>query len=335
MNRAGAPRGAPETERQATPVTEAHETHKPILLLIDDSPSIHRLLAFKLKNEGLEFLAAFNSAEGIELAESNQPSLILLDLNMPVVTGFQTLHALKENPLTINIPTIVLSSTSSPEDKVKAFEMGAMDFVCKPFDIHELRARINSAIRISRLMKMLEMRAQVDGLTGLWNRAHFNERLAAELSNSDRSGAGVALVLCDLDHFKKLNDTFGHPAGDAVLQGFAEVLTTELRAYDIACRYGGEEFALILPDTERDEARTVAERVRAAVSERRWPKFPDVRATASFGLTTVGLGGKCDPASFIQAADQALYKAKANGRNRVETFSGPPADGRTGLALAS
>jgi len=335
VNRDGAAGRRSGPERQATPVTEPKETQKPILLLIDDSPSIHRLLAFKLKNEGVEFLAAFNSSEGIELAESNQPSLILLDLNMPVVNGFQTLHALKENPQTINIPTIVLSSTSSADDKVKAFEMGAMDFVCKPFDIHELRARINSAIRISRLMKMLEMRAQVDGLTGLWNRAHFNERLTSELANSGRNGSGVALILCDLDHFKKLNDTYGHPAGDAVLQGFAEVLTTELRAYDIACRYGGEEFALILPDTERDEARSVADRIRAALAERRWPKFPEIRATASFGLTTVGLAGKDDPASFIQAADQALYKAKENGRNRVETFSGPPMDGRSGLALAS
>lgn len=316
-------------------MTHPKESQKPVLLLIDDSPSIHRLLAFKLKNEGVEFLAAFNSAEGIELAESNQPSLILLDLNMPVVTGFQSLHALKENPLTINIPIIVLSSTSSPEDKVKAFEMGAMDFVCKPFDIHELRARINSAIRISRLMEMLEMRAQVDGLTGLWNRAHFNERLASELANAERNGSDIALVLCDLDHFKKLNDAYGHPAGDAVLQGFAEVLTSELRVYDIPCRYGGEEFALILPDTERDEARAVADRIRAALADRRWPKFPEIRASASFGVTTIGLAGKVDPASFIQAADQALYRAKANGRNRVELVATPPSEGRSGLALAS
>ncbi|HBS29169.1 MAG TPA: diguanylate cyclase response regulator [Phycisphaerales bacterium] len=311
------------------------EQQKPILLLIDDSPSIHRLLAFKLKNEGLEFLAAFDSTEGVELAQSHQPSLILLDLNMPVVDGFQTMRALKECSQTISIPVIVLSGTTSPEDKVRAFELGAMDFVCKPFDIHELRARINSAIRISRLMKMLEMRAQVDGLTGLWNRAYFNERLASELAEASRNNKHLALVLCDLDHFKKLNDTFGHPAGDAVLQGFAEVLTTELRAYDIPCRYGGEEFVIILPDTDRDEARQVAERIRAALEAKGWPKFPDIHATASFGLTTAGLAGKDDPASWIQAADQMLYQAKHAGRNRVEVFSGPPSDGKAHLALAS
>lgn len=304
-----------------------------MLLLIDDAPSIHRLLGFKLKNEGVEFLAAFGGQEGIDLAISNQPSLILLDLNMPEMDGFETLHALKENPETINIPVIVLSGSTSPEEKVKAFELGAMDFVCKPFDIHELRVRINSAIRISRLMSMLELRAQIDGLTGLWNRKYFNERLAAEVDAAERNGTDLALAMCDLDHFKRLNDSFGHPAGDVVLHGFSSVLNNELRSYDVACRYGGEEFAIILPETSIEQAQKVCDRVRAKLEERRWANYTEVSATVSFGLTDHGVAGKNDTSAWIKAADNALYAAKAGGRNCIHLYEDPKGDAK--LALAS
>ena len=292
---------------------------QPVLLLIDDAPSIHRLLAFRLKNEGIEFLAAFSGVEGIELACSNRPALVLLDLNMPGMNGFEVLVALKNDPRTIEIPVIVLSGSGESADKVRAFELGAMDFVTKPFDVHELRARIQSAIRISRLMSMLEKRAQIDGLTGLWNRAHFNDRLPRDLSNAARTSSPVSLVICDLDHFKKVNDTFGHPAGDAVLQGFAKILTAETRSYDVACRFGGEEFAIILPDTNSDQAELVCERIRAAIEARRWPNYPDIRATSSFGLACLGpLGGSAE--EWVAAADKALYVAKKSGRNRVVRF---------------
>ena len=291
----------------------------PILLLIDDAPSIHRLLAFKLKNEGLDFLAASSGQEGCELAASHHPGLVLLDLNMPGMDGFQTLKALKNDPRTIDIPVIVLSGNSKPEDKVRAFELGAMDFVTKPFDIHELRARIASALRIQRLMHMLETRAQTDGLTGLGNRAYFNRRLSAEIDCAGRNASGLALVMCDLDRFKKLNDTFGHPAGDHVLQGFANMLLSELRSYDVPCRYGGEEFAIIISDAAMDVALSICERIRKALEAKRWPSFPEVRATASFGVTDRGLDGKNDPGAWIEAADRALYAAKQGGRNRIHS----------------
>jgi two-component system, cell cycle response regulator len=314
---------------------------QPVLLLIDDSPSMHRLLAFKLKHEGVEFLTCFSGQEGVDLASSNRPALILLDLNMPEMDGFQVLRALKNDSRTIDIPVIVLSGNSDPEDKVRAFELGAMDFVCKPFDIHELRARIQSAIRISRLMSMLEKRAQIDGLTGLWNRAYFNDRLPRDLSNAVRTHSTMTLVMCDLDHFKKVNDTFGHPAGDAVLQGYAKILTGELRSYDVPCRYGGEEFAIILPDTTADNAATICERIRLAIEARRWPNYPDIRATSSFGLTTLGVGNGSSPEEWIEAADRALYAAKVAGRNRIVTFdprvhvtTGKTAAGHAPLAKA-
>lgn len=293
---------------------------QPILLLIDDSPSIHRLLAFKLKHEGVEFLAAFSGQEGVDLAASNRPALILLDLNMPEMDGFQVLRALKNDARTIGIPVIVLSGNSDPEDKVRAFEIGAMDFVCKPFDVHELRARIHSAIRISSLMGMLEKRAQIDGLTGLWNRAYFNDRLPRDLSNASRTNSPICLFMCDLDHFKKVNDTFGHPAGDAVLQGYSKILINELRSYDVPCRYGGEEFAIILPDTTLENAKNICERIRSAIEGRRWPNYPDIRATSSFGVTEIGVNGESSPEAWIEAADRALYAAKVGGRNRIVPF---------------
>ncbi len=292
----------------------------PIALLIDDSPYIHRLLAVKMKDEGIEFLSAFSGAEGIELAESHAPAIILLDVNMPEMDGFEALKRLKADTRTMGIPVIMLSGQAKSTDKVMAFDMGAMDFVPKPFDVHELRARIQSAIKITQLMRLLENAARIDGLTGLWNRAYFNERLEAELANATRKHLPISLVMSDLDHFKKLNDGFGHPAGDAVLQVFAQVLRSELRAYDIACRYGGEEFALILPGATQEEASSVCERVRAVIAEKTWRKYPEMKVTGSFGVTSCGLGGLMDASSWIEAADRALYAAKSGGRNQVRCF---------------
>lgn len=301
-----------------------NQDQAPLLLLIDDSPAIHRLMAFKLKNEGVEFLTAFSGEEGIVLAQSQLPALILLDLNMPGLDGFEVLRALKNDPRTIEIPIIVVTGSTDSSEKVRAFENGAMDVVTKPFDVHELRARIHSAIRIHRLMKMLEQRAQIDGLTGLWNRKYFNERLASEIDISNRKGTPLSLVICDLDHFKKINDTMGHPAGDAVLQGFAGILTKEIRSYDIACRYGGEEFAIILPDTAHAEAHTVAERIRTELLAKRWPNYPDIRVSASFGLADKPSADMTGIEGWIAAADRALYFSKQNGRNRITRHADMP-----------
>lgn len=288
--------------------------------MIDDAPAIHRLLAFKLKHEGIEILAAFDGAEGLGLAISTRPSLVLLDLAMPGMDGYAVLRALKDDPRTMDIPVIIVSGSTRPEDKVKAFELGAMDFVTKPFDIHELRARINSAIKLHNLRQMLEKRAQIDGLTGLWNRVYFNDRLTSELDSAARNKSAVSLIMCDLDHFKKINDTFGHPAGDAVLIGYSKLLTTEMRSYDVACRYGGEEFAVILPDASREQALRICERLRTLIEAKRWPNYPEIRITSSFGVTTRPAAGLEGPPGWIEAADRALYAAKTSGRNRVVVY---------------
>jgi len=197
-----------------------------------------------------------------------------------------------------------------------------MDFIAKPFDINELMARIHNAINVAKMMQLLEHKAQLDGLTGLWNRAYFDTRFANELNRAQSNNMNVGLALCDLDHFKKLNDSFGHPFGDLVLQAFARVIRRELDEEDIACRYGGEEFAFIFPEKELKAVTDACERMRTVVASRVWRAHPDLRVTASFGVTTYGLGSNSTPASWLAAADQALYRAKSSGRDRVQVFEG-------------
>ncbi|MEM1422526.1 MAG: diguanylate cyclase [Planctomycetota bacterium] len=293
----------------------------PTLLLVDDSPAIHRLLAVKLKNEGIDFVAAYSGPEALEIAKDVAPALVLLDVNMPDMDGFEVLRRFKEDTSTHNIPIIMLSGDDDSDAKVRCFELGAMDYVTKPFQVAELKARIGSAIRITKLMSMLEQQASIDALTGLGNRAFFDRRLDEEVNKASRSGDPLTLVMCDLDHFKKLNDGYGHPAGDAVLETYSAILRDSLRTYDIPCRYGGEEFGIILPGTGIPDSAAICERIRVAIEETAWPKYEGMKATSSFGITSVPAGDAMTASAWIEAADQALYSAKSNGRNRVHMYT--------------
>ncbi len=303
-----------------TPPKFAIETEKPeapVVLLIDDSAEIFRLLSVRLHSENLQLVHVASGPAGIEYASERSPAAILLDLNLPGFSGFDVLRALKDSPATVHIPVIIVSSSDQLEDKVAGLDLGAFDYVTKPFSMPELRARLRSAIRISELMSLLAERAQVDGLTGLWNRAHFDERLREELAASQRSGRPISLCLCDLDHFKLLNDRFGHAAGDAVLKGFSRLVCNALRQSDLACRYGGEEFAIILRDTDARTARIVISRIRVELEQHRWAAHPDRKVTASFGICDHVENNPADPTEWIETADQALYAAKSAGRNRI------------------
>lgn len=320
--------------RQPDQPLPASEDSTPVVLLVDDAPEIHRLLGVKLRNDDLTLLSAFSGEEALEMAANLKPSLILLDLNMPGIDGLETLKRLKDHPEAIDIPVIILSGSTSSSDKVFSFGLGATDYVTKPFDVPELRARISSSLRVTRLMRMLAQRAQIDGLTGLWNRVHLNDKLASEIEQAQRTGDPLSLVMCDLDHFKALNDTFGHPAGDLVLQTFAKILRAEMRRYDVACRYGGEEFALIIPGADATTAAGLCERIRIAIQNYRWPRYPDMTATGSFGITSRGLASGHEIANWIEAADRALYSAKQAGRNRVHIFDEAAGTGKPPLRLA-
>lgn len=294
---------------------------KPLVLVIDDSADVHRLLRARLSQEELSFVGAYSGEEGLIAAERLQPSLVTLDLNMDEMDGFEVLRRLKAKPVTQQIPVIILSSQCNREDKVRAFDLGAIDFIPKPFEFTELRVRVRSAIRVHQLVQMLAQKAKVDGLTGLWNRTFFDERWADEYARSHRHGHPLSLAMIDCDRFKSINDEFGHPSGDALLHGLARLIQRECRQSDVACRYGGEEFVVIMPHTCSEAAVTLIERVRTAVENSIWPRHPSKVVTISAGVAGCSGVPSISAERWIELIDQNLYQAKNSGRNRVVSSS--------------
>ena len=306
---------------------------RPIVLVVDDSPLVHRLLKARLRDETIQLHHAHTGEEALEFIYANDVATVLLDLSMPGMDGFEVLRDIGSKEGAAHVPVIVLSGQQDSQDKIMAFALGAMDYITKPFDLAELRARMRSALRIHRLVRMLNERAQLDGLTGLWNRSHLDERLAQHVSSAERSDRPLSLALLDLDHFKSINDNYGHPAGDAALQGAADIISQTARGGDIPCRYGGEEFAILMPETSPEQARTLCERIREAIADRNWPAHPDRKITVSIGVCGADGATGVPAAQWVAQADAALYKAKEGGRNRVVVS--PLTKGRPKLAAAS
>jgi len=255
------------------------------------------------------------------MARALRPEVILLDIELGGVDGFQVLSKLKSDADTRNIAVIFISAFSEPADRVRGLDLGAVDFITKPFEVNELTARVRSTLRLQAAMKMLAVKAQIDGLTGLWNRKYFDARLDAEFSEARRYGRPLSLIITDIDKFKSINDGYGHPFGDAVLEEFAHILATG-RASDVTCRYGGEEFGIILPNTALEAAHEVAERLRDTLATRKWSRHEDLKITASFGVADVScVPAAAPPKVLVEASDKVLYAAKHNGRNRVEVAS--------------
>jgi len=299
----------------------------PTVLVIDDSPDIHRLLDARLRPEGVDLRGAYDAEEGLRKAAELQPDLILLDISLPGFTGFEVCKRLKEDPRTAGLHVIFLSGAHEVWTKVQGFDLGAIDYVTKPFDAAELRARVRSALRMKKFQDLLAAKAQVDGLTGVYNRLHLDQRLTEEVARSARYGNVFALLMADLDHFKGINDEFGHPFGDLVLQSFADVLTRSVRSTDVVCRYGGEEFALILPETDADGAIRLIERVRSGMRELELrPRGRAITVTASWGIATSAMleRAKLTAPSLLEMADQGLYEAKRAGRNCARMWQSVP-----------
>lgn len=292
------------------------------LLYIDSSEFMQRLVRERLAEDHIEVLSAFSGAEGVSMARLQQPEVILIDSELTDMEGMECLTELKKDSETSEILVIYSSTSDEPYERVRGFDLGAHDFVLRPFEFNELRARLTGAFRLQHLVQMLSQRAQLDGLTGLWNRAYFNTRLAAEYAEARRHHRTISLIMADVDKFKSINDRYGHPFGDTVLIQFAALLSGG-RASDVACRYGGEEFAVILPGTSIDEAHEVAERIRLGLAALSWTKQHDLVATSSFGvassdsLAQSGVWGE-----LVECADAALYAAKGRGRNQVVSAPG-------------
>ena len=293
------------------------------VLAIDDSPEIHQLLKFRLRNLDVELAHADCGFDGFDQALAVNPDLILLDVMMPDASGFDICRKLKTTTQTRNIPVIFLTGASDVDQKVLGFDVGAVDYIQKPLDSVELNTRVRAALRTKRFQDRLAQSAMIDGLTGLWNRAHFDQRIHEEVAAALRYDRPMSLIMMDVDKFKNLNDNHGHLFGDEVLQVVGDVLQDSVRTSDWPCRYGGEEFGLILRETDLDGAIILAERIRKEIgSLQLHNKAQLVPVTSSFGVVSSTLCmNPCDLSSkwMIGSADRALYAAKEGGRNCVRT----------------
>jgi len=306
------------------------------ILVIDDSKTARQQVIEILKQNSL-FKFYFEAADGIEgfkMALNKPIDLIICDVEMPGMDGFKFLHMLGSREELLDTPVIMVTGREEADAKIRGLEQGASDYVTKPYDPRELLARVKVQLKIKSLQDKLKQSNQMllelshtDPLTGLNNRRSMMESLDKEFERSTRTQTPLSLLMLDIDHFKRINDNFGHQQGDTVLQVLASLLKEHLRPYDLAARFGGEEFSLILPETSEKDAGMVAERIRQSIQELELDDLPiDFRMTASIGLATSPNEAMATPDDLIREADYALYNAKRRGRNRVERMETKPAD---------
>ena len=283
------------------------------VLIVDDNEGVRRMIRTHLDIAG--GYEAFEAADGKECLESVreiQPDVVLLDIMMPVMDGMEACRKLREDPVTASVYIIMLTAKAKVEDRVEGLDTGADDYLPKPFAPDELLARIRRGGKIVDDRRI----ALFDSLTGLYNRRSFDSFFEKEFAKFKRYGNNISVVLVDIDHFKNVNDTYGHPVGDMVLKALANILQESIRTSDMVCRWGGEEFAILMPETELAGAKDKAESVRKAVEAFSFPKVGQL--TASFGVSSPDKDETAIP--FFERVDRALYQAKDSGRNRVVAF---------------
>ncbi|MBF0258117.1 MAG: diguanylate cyclase [Desulfamplus sp.] len=309
------------------------------ILVVDDNPQNLRLLIAILSRHGYKVRPAPSGEIALKSAFSTLPELILLDIMMPEMDGYEVCQKLKDNELTKSIPVIFISAIDAIQDKVKAFEMGAVDYITKPFQAEEILARVNTHISLSRTQKMLEEEiklrivsekalktislkyqnmAMQDYLTGVSNRRYFMKRAEEELSRAVRYNHPITFLMMDIDHFKNINDTYGHQAGDQILKNVATICMDAFRVNDLFGRIGGEEFAALLPETTFDDAKIVAERVRQNVEDFSLKtEGKQLACTISIGISSLTDKNYQTLDLLMKQADDALYLAKSSGRNCI------------------
>lgn len=286
------------------------------VLIIDDDVDSLAIARLRLKKDGYILVSAGDGVEGLARAREVDPDLILLDVQMPGKSGFKVCEELKSDPDLCNIPVIFLSAADDISEKVKGLDLGAVDYVTKPFDIFELRARVRAALRTKRLQDLLLKYGEVDSLTEIYNRRVLMERLQQEWDRSLRSNTIFSFIMADIDKFKIVNDTYGHPVGDDVLEKVAYILKKSIRSGDIVGRYGGEEFSIIMVNSTVQEAFVAADRYRHEIEKIVFnAKKVTFSVTCSFGVADSSEKDSLD--KLVSAADAAMYEAKESGRNRV------------------
>ena len=292
------------------------------ILAVDDQQDNLDLLVQALEDGGYEVATASDGKEAIIKASSESPDVILLDIQMPEMDGYEVCRRLKNDEETKNIPVIFLTANTGEQSVVKGLDLGAYDYVTKPFNEAELLARINVMVRIRSAEKKVEEIALTDNLTGLYNRRFLDKRFEEEISRAKRNVTPLSCFLLDIDFFKKINDTYGHDFGDFVLKEIADVLKNNLRGYDGIVRFGGEEFIVILPGVDADGAKKAAEKIRGKIESHDFTRNDTThKVTISIGVfscPSTDMNESID--HYIKSADEALYKAKESGRNRVVVY---------------
>ncbi len=296
------------------------------ILAVDDSAEVRRQIEAALRGNDaeLEVIQAADGMAGFKILMGGGIDLVLCDLVMPGIDGLKFLDLKKSRPELAEIPVLMLTAVDQVESKVAGLERGAQDYIAKPFDPRELIARVGVHLTLKKTRdelnaknQLLERLSSTDDLTGLANRRQFFAVLDKEMERAKRHNKPLAIVEFDLDRFKTVNDTFGHAEGDRVLKGVSGVIQEHIRRYDLAARLGGEELAILLPETPAEAAKTLAERICAAV---------EATVKAGGGRRVITLSGGVagwssdteDGAALLKRADEALYRAKAGGRNRIE-----------------
>jgi len=299
------------------------------ILVVDDNRDNIEIIATRLRYRGYDMVEASDGHEALEKVRTQAPDLILLDVMLPDIDGYEISRRIKNDADLPFIPIILVTARDSTQDKVAGLDAGADDYLTKPINFPELEARVRSMLRIKRLQDELEEKNRElerlsisDGLTGLFNHRHIHGLLEEEFERAERSHDKVSVAMLDLDRFKSVNDRFGHQAGDRVLVELAEILTESAREIDRLGRYGGEEFMALLPDTDIEDAAVFVERVRREVARRPFDigRGEPLRLTISAGVATYPYPGIESPETLVRLADAALYAAKFGGRDRVVRF---------------
>jgi diguanylate cyclase (GGDEF)-like protein len=290
------------------------------VLIVDDSATNRQMLGDLLQAD-YGVLLAKSGEEGLEIAQAHQPDVILLDVMMPDVDGYEVLRRLKEDQRTSSLCVVFITAQDSPEDEERGLVRGASDYVTKPFHPMVVKARVALHMQVVRQRRLLEQLANIDGLTELPNRRQFDTVLAAEWARASRGGRPLSVAIIDVDFFKRYNDHYGHAMGDHALQLVAKSLRKRVqRPADLVARYGGEEFVVIMPDTPLEGAMELAERLRIGIEGLGIPHKRSSAAiciTVSIGVAATGPAAVTSAEVLMELADGRLYRAKKAGRNRV------------------
>jgi len=295
------------------------------IVIAEDSLVMRAVVRQHLEDHGYEVIEADDGNAALEACRTHRPDAALLDIEMPALDGHEVLARMKADDALTDIPVVFLTGRTGTDDIVAGIELGAHDYLKKPFEAPELIARVNSAVRVKRLQDELRERnaeldavSRTDALTGLHNRRHAAEHLVRHVSAARRHGLELSVLMFDIDHFKAINDTYGHAGGDAVLREFAARLRPTLRTEDIPARWGGEEFLVIAPVTSREGAQALGERIRACIAATPFAVGSDQSCSVTVSVGCASTGGE-DPDALIGRADEALYQAKTSGRDQVVT----------------